>query len=45
MLQKRGDVVDRIYNESGGVEITGIEFNPINMDDPRDETYRKQIMI
>lgn len=45
MFQERGEAVDKKYNTSGGVEIAGIEFNPLDMNAPRDETYRKQIMI
>lgn len=44
-FQKRGEKVNDIYNTSGGVEVAGIEFNPLDMNVSRDETCRKQIMI
>ncbi len=44
-FQKRGDRVNDIYNTSGGVEIAGIEFNPLDRNVPRDEAYRKMLEV
>lgn len=37
VFQDRGDGVNDIYNTSGGVEVAGIEFNPLDRNIPRDE--------
>lgn len=36
-FQSRGRVVGDKYNTSGGVEVAGIEFNPLDRNIPRDE--------
>lgn len=37
IFQEKGRAADDKYNTSGGVEVAGIEFNPLDRNVPRDE--------